>query len=93
MLFKKKLESKIDFLQKIIDSQSKELSKLHWASLHIEEYEKKQKELQLKIKEHEKLCQEAKKQIETYKKLNKELSNCIYSCREEKKKIEQYLRG
>ena len=77
----------IESLQKIIDKQNKELSKLRWASLHIKEYEEKKKQLDRQISEYRKLSNELKSLIKKQKQLNQQLTENIYECKNQIKMI------
>lgn len=77
----------IESLQKIIDEQNREISKLRWAASHIKEYEIKQEKLNELIKEHGRLCEEARKQLKNYIELNREMSSRIAECKKEIEKI------
>lgn len=87
MLKRNNTDYSVESLQKIIDEQNREISKLHWASSHIEEYEAKQEKLNKLINEHNKLCIEARLQLKKYIELNKELSLRIAECKKEIDKI------
>ena len=77
----------IKSLQRIIDEQNRELSKLRWAATHVEEYEAKQNKLDELIKEQHELCVEARARLKQYIELNKELSLRIAECKKEIEKI------
>lgn len=77
----------IKSLQRIIDEQNRELSKLRWAATHVEEYEAKQNKLDELIKEQHELCDEARERLKQYIELNKELSLRITECKKEIEKI------
>lgn len=77
----------IESLQKIIDEQTRELSKLRWTSLHIKEYEEKKKQLDRQISEYRKLSNELKSLIKEQKQLNQELTENIYECKNQIKTI------
>lgn len=93
-IFIKKTESNlkdsltIKSLKEIIDQQNKELSNLRWVATHLEDYARKQKELEKTIEEHQKLCAEAKEEIKKCKKLNKELSFQLNLCKQGLEKIQ-----
>ena len=76
MIFKNNSQIKditIESLQKIIDQQNQELSKLRWAVTHITEYENKKKILDEQITEYHKLSSELRRLIKEQRQLNKEL--------------------
>ena len=77
----------IESLQKIIDEQNQEISKLRWASSHIKEYEEKKSQLDGQISEYRKLSNELKSLIKEQKQLNQELTENIYECKNQIKTI------
>ena len=68
-------------LQKIIDQQNQELSKLRWAVTHITEYENKKKILDEQITEYHKLSSELRSLIKEQRQLNRELSQNLVNCK------------
>lgn len=93
-IFIKKTESNlkdsltIKSLKEIIDQQNKELSSFRWVATHLEDYTRKQKELEKTIEEHQKLCTEAREEVKKCKNLNKELSFQLNLCKQELEKIQ-----
>ena len=86
MIFKNKSQIKditIESLQKIIDQQNQELSKLRWAVTHITEYENKKKILDEQITEYHKLSSELRNLIKEQRQLNRELSQNLVNCKKE----------
>ena len=86
MIFKNNSHIKditIESLQKIIDQQNQELSKLRWAVTHITEYENKKKILDEQITEYHKLSSELRSLIKEQRQLNKELSQNLVNCKKE----------
>lgn len=86
MIFKNNSKIKditIESLQKIIDQQNQELSKLRWAVTHITEYENKKKILDEQITEYHKLSSELRSLIKEQRQLNKELSQNLVNCKKE----------
>lgn len=86
MIFKNNSQIKditIESLQKIIDQQNQELSKLRWAVTHITEYENKKKILDEQITEYHKLSSELRSLIKEQRQLNKELSQNLVNCKKE----------
>lgn len=86
MIFKNNSQIKditIESLQKIIDQQNQELSKLRWAVTHITEYENKKKILDEQITEYHKLSSELRRLIKEQRQLNKELSQNLFNCKKE----------
>lgn len=79
----------IESLQKIIDQQNQELSKLRWAATHITEYENKKKILDEQIADYRKLSSELRSLIKEQKQLNKELSQNLINCKKEINKMYQ----
>lgn len=86
MIFKNNSQIKditIESLQKIIDQQNQELSKIRWAVTHITEYENKKKILDEQITEYHKLSSELRSLIKEQRQLNKELSQNLVNCKKE----------